>query len=446
MTGKKQILGIFLHDSVVELHCLKKGLGRWTSASTPISVAEARRSGIDELKRTLKSIAPSSTRRIYIGLPRKAFFLREIPMPQLEPQEAENAIRLGIGLHAHLEPEDIYFDIMGFKRDKETRVILTYAPRTLIDPIIRAIEETGHKRSLGTLSPATLGLDMLLRKGLGPSVPCLVIGQQGEDLVLSVHGPEVWEGSHIIRGSDEDSRLERLKEIIAGLPEHMSQAPCYWIGDPESNPGISDRLIRPFGKVRGLESAGLAPTWALFSACIGLTDYPAISMEPGPRKRPLRLRVGAFQLIAGFTAAGCILLTGALGMRYIDLAERKQFQDKKLTELKSRLEPLLKTRAELEATKKRIAHIRQFKADRVKALQIMKVLAEVTPTHTWIKTMSLKGDRLRLSAEGESAVEAMAAWRNSPVFAEVKLVSPVTKNRMQRERFSVEIRLKEQGG
>jgi len=35
----------------------------------------------------------------------------------------------------------------------------------------------------------------------------------------------------------------------------------------------------------------------------------------------------------------------------------------------------------------------------------------------------------------------MGKWRENPLFSEVKLISPVTKDRQQRERFSVEIKL-----
>ncbi|MBW2164225.1 MAG: hypothetical protein JRF43_07250 [Deltaproteobacteria bacterium] len=35
----------------------------------------------------------------------------------------------------------------------------------------------------------------------------------------------------------------------------------------------------------------------------------------------------------------------------------------------------------------------------------------------------------------------MGKWRQSPLFSEVKLISPVTKDRQQRERFTVEMKL-----
>ncbi len=445
MPGKREILGIYLGDTGIEFHCLRGGIGGWKSVPLSVPVPERGRASTEDLKRLLGSFRPSGSRTICIGLPRKAFFLREIPFPELEPEEAENAVRLGIGLHAHMDPDSLYFDQYAFRRRDSTTVLLAYIPRHFLDPFLRVVHETGHGKSLGAISPATLGLDILLREGLGPSPPCLMAGNQGGSLVLSLHGEEGWEGAHVVSTEDQSNLAENLDETLSCLPEPFSKAdlPVYWMGDKTLCPDPIRERFEVFDKISALGHASLEPTWGLCSAALAFINYPALSLQPTPRKRPWRMRLRTYQLIAGATAAVLLLTTGYNGIRLYSLSSRLSTLDTRVISLEKRLEPLQKTKDELENIQAQLSDILDFKSENARVLDILKNLAELTPTDTWIKTLSLKSDKLRVSAEGKSAVDTLSAWRNSPLFAEVKLISPVTKSRTQMERFSVEIILAE---
>ncbi len=438
----KELLGIYLGDSGLEFHCLRGGMGEWKSVPSPVAAHEIGRGNAEDLKRLFSSFRPSNNRTICIGLPRKAFFLREISFPQLDPEEAENAVRLSIGLHAHLDPESIYFDQFAFIRNGETRVLLAYINRHVLDPLLRVIHDTGHGRSLGPISPATLGLDVLLRRIMGlSSFPCVSMGAQGKNLVLSLHGAHGWEGAHSVGWENREDALSRLKEILECLPESFSgqNVPLYWTGEQDYYPQGLDRQIRSLGRISGLGQADLAPSWSLCSAALGLVDYPALSLQPTPRKKPLRMRVKSCQFIAGATAAALLLATGTLGFRLHSYSQRLDTLHAEAKSLDKRLTPLIKIQGQLDQIQGKLSYIRSFRSQKPLNLEILKTLAEFTPKETWIKILSLNKKRLRLSAEGDSAVDTIASWRKSPLFSAVKLVSPVTKNRAQKERFSVEI-------
>ncbi|NOR04997.1 MAG: hypothetical protein GQ575_01655, partial [Deltaproteobacteria bacterium] len=194
MVREREITGIYLDESKLDVFCLKGRLGKWSSVQLPYTFDDTGRSLAEQVKGVLNAIHPSRRRRICLALPRKNLFLRELSFPQLEPEEAVNAVRMGIGLHIHLKPDEIYHDQWAFKRGDETVVLLAYIPRSFLDPVLRVVRETGHGKSLGPISPATLGLDILLRSSAEASLPCVSLGRQGDGWIVSLHGVYGWEG------------------------------------------------------------------------------------------------------------------------------------------------------------------------------------------------------------------------------------------------------------
>lgn len=443
MIREREILGIYLDESRPDVFCLKKRLGRWSPGQVPQIVEEPNRPLAEQIKGILKGIRPSRRRTICLGIPRKALFLRELSFPQLEPEEAANTVRMGIGLHAHLKPDEIYHDQWAFTRGNKTVVLLVYIPKSFLDPVLRAVRETGHAKSLGPISPATLGLDILLRGGEGAPIPCTCLGRQGDSWVVSLHGAHGWEGSHLISVPEGADISEALKGLAQYLPFPFSRyvmAPVYIVGDSDgTTSGLP--LRDPCNDLKGLSGISKQTTWGLCSASLGLSSFPSISLQEGPRHQPFRLRIRPYQLVAGAVAIAIILATGIQGLRLRERLHSVQEMKQEIGKLEKRLSPMLNTQKQLDQVEGQLKDLADFRSERPSALVVLKALADYTPPKTWIRTFNLRGDKVRIRAEGSSAVETMGKWRENPLFSEVKLISPVTKDRQQRERFSVEIKL-----
>jgi len=113
---EREIVGIYLDESKLDVFCLRKQLGKWSSVELPYTFDDTGRSLAEHVKGVLKAIRPSRRRRICLAIPRKNLFLRELSFPQLELDEAANAVRMGIGLHIHLKPDEIYHDRLYTKK------------------------------------------------------------------------------------------------------------------------------------------------------------------------------------------------------------------------------------------------------------------------------------------------------------------------------------------
>ena len=446
MVREREITGIYLDESRLDVFCLKRRLGKWSSAGLPYTFDDTGRSLAEQVKGVLQSIHPSRRRRICLALPRKNLFLRELSFPQLEPDEAANAVSMGIGLHIHLKPDEVYHDQWAFKRGDETVVLLAYIPRSFLDPILRVVRETGHGKSLGPVSPATLGLDILLRSSAESSLPCVGLGRQGDGWIVSLHGVYGWEGSHSVSISGEEDVSMGLQKLAQHLPSPFSRiamSPVYAVGYSDeaildTSPKDPCNTLKDLSNICGQEGK---VTWGLCAASLGLSSYPAISFQEGVRRKPFRLRVKPYQFVVGAAAAAMILVTGFQGLQLQQRVHSVHKMEQEVEELQERLSPMLNIQKQLEQIENQLKDLGDFKVEKPSELKVLKAVAELTPLQTWIKNFNIKKDRLKVTAEGGSAVKTMGKWRQSPLFLEVKLISPVTKDRQQRERFTVEMKL-----
>jgi Tfp pilus assembly protein PilN len=447
MVGKQEILGIYLDEVNFDVVCLRKGMGGWSPYKGHWGLPDAGRPLAEQLKDVLQTIRPSRKRSICLALPRKAVFLRELRFPQLEPEEAVEAVRLGVELQAHLKPEEIYYDQWGFKRGEETIVLLAYVPRAFLDPLFRVVREIGHKKSLGPVAPAFLGFDILLRRGSEAVLPSVSIGLQAETWVASFHGVSSWEGSHPIVVPPGEGLPEALEGLFRYLPASFSRQasePLYVVGDPSGITlnSVPRDLCKDSKKVSILCGERQRLSWGLCAAALGLSAFPALSFQEGVRRRPLRMRVKVrpYQALAGATAVVIILATGALGLQIQKRHQVIRGLERDVTQREGRLAPLLETHKELEQLQTQLKDLQDFATEQSAVLAVFKTLTELTPSETWIKSLNFAGSKVRITGQGGSAVDVMGLWRNNKLFSEVKLVSPVTKYR-QEERFSVELTL-----
>ncbi len=440
----KEIIGIHIGENGLEYSGLMRELRGWTRATLPVFGHISGRTGLDKLEGLLANLKPKKTRRLCISIPRSRYFLRELSFPGLTAQEAENSARIAVNMHSHLPSEEIYFDVCPLERNGATSILLAYARRTYIDPILDIIKRTGHHKSLYCISPSGLGSDLFLRSSNQVNFPTLSIQQEERELVLNLHGKKEWQGSHILR--EEGGSLD-LQKALRLLPAGLGEAEkIFQIGTMERKPAGIEPLD-PCSVLKGIDEfcseGGISKGQA---ACfIGTSSYPQISFQEGPRKRPLFLRINTFQWSTAIVAIVISLLTGFNVLRLERITSTTSKNQEVVARLEKQYLPLKKINDKIEKIKKLEQDMNDFLHERPPVLVILKELAIRTPLNSWIRSCTIRGSVVRVSAEGGSAVETMEEWRKSPLFSEVKLVSPVTKNRQQQERYTVEIRLASRG-
>jgi len=435
-----EILGIFLGEQQLQYTFLKRELNRWSRQEATLYSEIGGRSCIERLGSFLGQIKYKRGRRICIALPRNRYYLRDLKFKGLSTEEAENAVRLSIATHVHLPLEDIYFDCWSYQKGQDTHVLVAYAKRIFIDSIIEQVERAGHKKGLFCISPCSLGNDILLRKAASVSFPCISLHKEDEYKVVNLHGVEGWQGCHLIRGQEKDitQEIERIgfrsKDndvfFVFGQIENT-----FLHGKTGTDP-CSDSTLKPL-------CGGGKWDIGLSAAALGISAFPQIAFEQKPRKKPLYLRVNALQLILVGILVLLLLFTGARFYQLVKISRQYSKNVAMVKALEERFAPLRAKLERLQDLKAIEQDMIDFLRERPSLLEILRELAEKTPSDAWIKYFTLRNNVLKVSAEGGSAVSTMEAWRRSNLFVSVKLASPVTKDRQGKERYTVELRLKQ---
>lgn len=444
--GRKQIIGIYIAGHNLEFHCLTKGISGWRTAEPPWPPDSFSGPINEQLQKALSVLKPSKKYNFVIGFPRSQIFLREIAFEGLTEEEAENAIKLGIALHAHLPPEEIFFDQFAFKRDDKTVVLLAYIERKNLESLIDVFRETGHLKQLKAVTFPELGMDILLRK-FNLDVPALSLGMQGEKWIVSMHGLENWEGSHLLSIDEENNIHHALQKLTQSLPEPFSnpELPIYAIGSVSLDQEVIKSPCNTSKEITKLCRKEPAPSWAFCTAAAGMNPYLPLSFFGSAKKRPVNLKIKIFPILAVITSLALIGTTAYYGYQYSIISERVKKLNQQLEKVEKQLTPFKEKEQKLKALLDTINDLDAFMKEYPSLLPILKALAETTPTDCYIKSLNLNGHKLRITALGKSAIDTMAKWREVPFFSNVRLVSPVTKDRNQNERFTVEITVKNRG-
>lgn len=449
---QRQIVGIYLGQPSIEAACISKGRGgRWSSDK---GIPAYNKTGpvAEQVRQLLAKLKPSRKRLLTFAVPRDRIFFRELEFDGLTGDEAVSAVRMGIELHSHLGRNDIYFDVwelaplvheQGMEGSEKTRLLLAYVERAFIDPVLKVVQETGHYRSLGCISPLSCGIDGILRTAGKELFPCTVLSRQEDEIVISLHGQRGWEGSHSVSLYSEAGIAARLEEMSRLYPEpyrSLVKSPVYRIGEfhipeLEAEPLEPCRSIEQLSDACGEEKMSKG----LCAAGIGLKSYPEISFQDKPRRKPFRIKINMFQVVAVLVAAGIISATGYGVIQNLRLSRQADALKQKIDVLEKRIAPLVEMSNKLEEVENRKKEFFEFADEYPDILDVLKEIALLTPKDTWIRNFTLTKGKIRISGEGKSATACVASLRKSRLFTQVKLVSSVTKTKNDMERFSVEI-------
>ena len=450
-----RITGIYLGKGAVDAVSLSRVRGEgWVIDEDAPVPEDSSAQPAEQVRFFLSKFKPDKGRRIVLAVPRSRVFFREIEFPQLTSEEALSAVRMGVDLHAHLKQEDIYFDVYELTTqdspaDQEpesahrVRMLLAYVERAFLDPVLEAVHETGHSRSLGCVSPVSCGIDGLLRYGGRDLFPCTVLSRQDDEIVISLHSSLGWEGSHSVSLFSQAGITHRLEDMARLYPEpfhSLIKSPVFRAGEfhlPETarEPADPCAILEPLSSI----CSGTGLSMGLCAAGIGLKSYPEISFQDTPRKKPFRIRINAFQLIAMGAAAIMLVSTGIGITEMIRLSSQVGAVESRLEQLEKRMKPLIAVRSKIDEIDAREKELTDFGSELPALLDVLRDLAVLTPGDTWIRNFSLSNGKFRISAQGKSATACVASLRKSRLFSQVKLVSSVTKTKDNTERFSLEI-------
>ncbi|HQB30669.1 MAG TPA: PilN domain-containing protein, partial [Syntrophales bacterium] len=198
------------------------------------------------------------------------------------------------------------------------------------------------------------------------------------------------------------------------------------------------RIDRVNSSARGIQSPALLPAYGL--ALKGVRKVPLnINFLP----RELRKKASRAGLFILFALSFLVLLSTA-GWLGSSIAHQRMLLDRLNGELETltrdvqRIERLGDKVRTLEGE---IDFLNGIAARRVRALDLMKELAERIPETAWTQRFSLSGNTIEIEGYADAASDLLPLLEASPRFENAGFLSPITKGRDGKERFRIGLKI-----
>ncbi|MBN2232441.1 MAG: PilN domain-containing protein [Deltaproteobacteria bacterium] len=437
----RELLGIHAGEDQLYWVGLKRGLkpgpGGWKPAA-PAPGLDAAGSLPDGspagLRSFLERIHPSGGRRLYLVLPRRYFFIRNLELPSLPPEDALAAVENSLKISVHLPVNEIYYDVQLCRlADGRTHGLLVYAVRREIDIWLDILHATGCRNRLAGLGPPALFVGAWLARRRRP-LPLAVVSTRAGERELTV----VARCGTCFSAAADDLDDDGVRRLVArrypdvgehlftlgaegGFPPLPSASPVLppWLPAVDENPAV----------------AAVAPT---------LTRLEPVCLDGRPPRLRLHRPLPWLLLIAVLAALAAVGLSRRATTREAVVAvavERLQAENHKL---ERELEPLEERRKLARHAAALLGDVDAFMRRRPRLFTVLEDVAGRLPEDAWFMSVTLRKNVLTMDGQAPEALAVLDAVRRSAHVRQARLHGTVSKIGADRERFRIIVDLPEE--
>jgi Tfp pilus assembly protein PilN len=441
------VVGLALRDGQVDVVAVRERLGArhlLTSFSVPADEETAA-----AIRRELQE-AGVRARRVRVALPRRVVVAKAIELPPVPGADPRQMVGFELERHLPFPPGEALFDfeVLANEAGRSLRVLLVAVERRSQERIRQILGDAGlTARFVGVGIHAVARL-AAAEGGAGRVV--LWLDATDAELAVVVRGRVVASRAFPVPdAADARGRaLEgEIRRTLAALPEaDRSEIAEIVVGGLPPPPLAVEALpvrlgIDPPAGLSVPEDASLAAL--------------AVAVPHGGRKSqtanllPDDLRPRPFPWPLAATAA-LALLTLAIGAAIPTVSfvrERRALAalDARIARLAPEVQRAERQLADVERSRRELATLREFEAQGLHPLPILRELTEMVPGDAWLTNLSVDRNGLELSGFANAASQLIPLLEASPTLERVEFTSPVTKGR-DREQFRLRAMWERRGG
>lgn len=446
MLFAKRSLGIDWDGDTLTIVALARRLGRvavldWLSLTAPQG-EEARQRVGEFLDRNRLREA-----RVTACLPRDDVVVRFLAVPVEAERQLANVVAYQVDALHPFPPGAVYWDHAIVSRGlKQLQVMVVIVEKQRLQACDGALVDLGLSADSVTLQAACL---VPLVAPVLPEGAVVVLGRrQGVELVGFHHG-KLCATRELLAENDVTQRWEReLHSLQALLPMGEPAAvPLFVVGQlPEafagmlagapSLPALAVRFECP-PSFRPEEHLG-----ALAAACAGLERRPPVALNLLPssqRRRPADrwTRVPTYTL--GTTAA--LLLLAVVGDGWIADELYARALKREIERLEPRATAAREQNQRAQQLAERAAWLEAERDRTWRQLGLLQELTRLLPDGTWLQEVQVGEETAEVFGYSDRAAELVQNLESSPLFAQVELASPITRDVQGKEIFRMRMRL-----
>ncbi len=447
-------LGIEVRGNDLVMVCLKRGLRRLFLAGSKI-IADYRQLNPYDLRNEVQVFVKAhgiSSEGAVLGVPRSQIVVRFLELPAEAAEDLAQVVRYQVESFTPAEEEPMCYDFALLGRDERGKLVVLVAmmKRADLERYLQLLSSISLKPA--AIQPATTALSNLLLEGyagLSPSTYLLYHLDGGHAELLAFRNKQLVY-SRQFHSNGVDGMLSEGELALSAL--RIEEEPVEKILLTGSGAAVVEAALRErigecerlgaslsageFDGLRAAMSDDLAVAAGLALAGLGRKLPLPINLLP----QEMRVHHSVLGYIPTILLSAAILLLGAgLGLREF-VQERALLGklDLEIAALKPQLEEVNRLAEQGRALESQIALLEGAIAQRDPALEILKELTAALPDHSFLQTVTFKGDEVNMIGLSASATQLLPLLEKSPHLRDVEFTQRIIRDPQSgKERFYI---------
>jgi len=388
---------------------------------------------------------------LWIGLPAEMVIQRVIYLPSAAKENLSKTLEYELPKYIPLASEDIYFryQILDEDRDeKQLKILVAAVKKKDLGHLIELRNSLGAG-IYGVESAATAGINGLKWAAESTAeTACALAYAAGH----TVHLNYFEDGQlRFMRAIDLNDDLTYQSERILRELGHP-QTPGTEAGANPAlivychGPGATEDLLQKLSGMPNLEfrrldlsNGPLKDNIPVAATGLALKSLQPVSVDINLfplkfRKKPsvigryLTLALVLMTLITGAAWAGSHFMSQRIVERRVD---------RELKELSGEIKALGQSQTQIAALRERIDYLNNLRQEQIHPLQFLKELTQILPDTTWLRRLSVTDGTVEIEGYADYSTSLIAKLEASPLFANAKFISTITKGRDGKEVFKI---------
>lgn len=383
---------------------------------------------------------------VLISVPGKKTIIREISFPLSVRENLRETMRYEVEKYVPFSANDIYFDCQITNVDKKNNtlsVLLVVAKKDDLDPYLALQTEIGTMSSLETGST-------IMAFGVGaensvqwPAGTGILINLEEERLHCNLIKGQHLLLTQLVHPEDDDqepgTRLREAIESICSKRDMGAALESIYYFDEGSSPQFAAPWVAAL-KLKPLPLPDMLPAANLLTAYFlalkgqqkpdGLTNL----IPEKIRRRPTRT---SMYITATLTILIVLLSFGLAGNFFFQKKMINKQLMVEMTRLNREVEGLPQMQEEIASLQNRISYLVNTAQQTTVMLDIINELSQLIPDTAWIEKFDFSKNYVRVDGSAESASALIEKLESSYLFKDVSFLTPVRKDRDNREQFSI---------
>jgi Tfp pilus assembly protein PilN len=392
---------------------------------------------------------------VALTLDQSQSFIKTIKLPRAAVENLDQVISYELDRFIPVAPEQVYYSFqIDHKTDVEVCLILYAVRKKPVEDCLKLLNAAGLKPISVELAPVSSANAFALLGGrrLPTSWLLLDIGESTAGL-YQVNKGKLRPCLHRSYRSRDDLWPE-LWHAIDNLDAAGASAKTLCL----TGEAISPELLEPLYQAerfsllydKDLLAERFSPDLPLTAAA-----WPALGAAlPGVGKVPLTcnllpaedryvIPLSNIRLIRILLATLAILSFIWVSSIYFHERVALYRIDRKIDSLAGAVEQVKQQKAEAQAIGRQLQDLYGGKGPASSKLQILALLSQTIPDHTWLYSLRLSAKQLEISGLSKSAADLIQLLDKTGLFAKTQFSSPIVNDASGNENFTIQAELKE---